>query len=309
MTLSLAEAVLDALEIAVLRRTGERRYEMCGKTPEFYRRLFPDAEEGQNRAASELLCPAFDSFLADAELFFSRKRNGVFSACLWREEDGRPGACSLIASALRADEDNALILRFLADGASDVEPALKKARERLTARGPASGCASGDADEGGGKARLDLLTSLPAKNRFLASLTEEMKRAAFSGAGLSLLLLDIDDFEEIKDVYGHPVGDALLAGLGDMLRTLVRRDDLAARYGEKEFVVVARHATQQQSTHVAEKLLTAISEQGCGSLPPITVSIGCTTYRRGESPEDFLQRAELARLDAKANGKNMVRVR
>jgi diguanylate cyclase (GGDEF)-like protein len=309
VTPSLAEAVLDALDIAVLRRIGERRYEMCGKTPEFYRCLFPDAEEGQSRAAPGPHRPVFDAFLADAELFFSRNQDGVFSACLWREKSGQPGGSALVASALRAGEDKALILRFLVGGDGNSELALKKSRELLAARGDAPGGAPDQAEEQERKARLDSLASLPAKNTFMASLTEEIKRAAFSGDDLSLLLLDIDDFEEIRDVYGPPAGGALLAGLGDMLRSLVRRDDLTARYGDKEFVVIARHTTQQQSAHMAEKLLTVIAEKGFGPLPPITVSIGCATYRRGESPENFLQRAELARQDAKSNGKNMVRVR
>jgi PleD family two-component response regulator len=73
--------------------------------------------------------------------------------------------------------------------------------------------------------------------------------------------------------------------------------------------VVIRHTTQQQSLGVGEKLRNAISEQDFGPLPPFTVSIGCATYIRGESPECFLQRADLALYDAKSNGKNMVRAR
>jgi GGDEF domain-containing protein len=60
---------------------------------------------------------------------------------------------------------------------------------------------------------------------------------------------------------------------------------------------------------MAEKLRNSISENAFGSLPPITVSIGCAIYSKGETPEDFLQRADLALCAAKSDGKNMVRLR
>ena len=300
---SLAESVLQALDIAVLRRVGERRYEMYGQIPEFYFRLF--GGEGRCCAAPWQYSSALAAFLADAESFFSRRQSGVLTSCLWQENSERQGGSALAATALCAGEDRALVLRFFGDGQGVTARVLQKAKEQLLDGGPPEGAGELPRQKTG----IDALTSLPTRNSFMESLAEEMGRIDFSGGDLSLLLLDIDDFKGIEDAYGPLAGDAVLSNLGEVLRTFLRREDLAARYAEKKFAVVARKTTQAQSVSVAEKLRNVISEQGFAALPPITVSIGCATYIRGESAESFLQRAGLALYDAKSNGKNMVRAR
>ena len=89
----------------------------------------------------------------------------------------------------------------------------------------------------------------------------------------------------------------------------LRGEDMAARYGGEEFAVLAAYTTAHQAVAIAEKARKSIASHNFGSLPPITVSIGCATYRQGERMESLIQRADLALYDAKNNGKNKVSVR
>lgn len=301
---TLAELILNALDIVVLRRVGERQYEIYGQVPEFYNRLFP-GEGGRPCTAPWKHSSMLDFFITDAELFFTRNRSGSFESGLWQEEGVQTGRQALAATAMCFENAQVLILRIMGDEYVDRSRILQKAREQLLERRTLHN----DVELYRQKARVDALTSLYNRSAFMECLLEEMERTGSTGADLSLLLLDIDDFKGINDVYGHLAGDAVLSTLGQLLRNFLRREDVAARYGGEEFAVVAPYTMQHQAVRMAEKLRNAIAEHSFGSLPPITVSVGCATYRRGESPESFIQRADLALYDAKANGKNMVRMR
>lgn len=301
---NLAESILQALDIAVLCRTGERQYTAYGQVPEFYTRMFP-GEPGQPCTTPGKHSAMLDFFLGEAELFFARNQSGAFSSGLWQEDGVQTGREALMATALCFGADKVLIIRVLTDEFTDRSRILQKAREQLLVR--RSLC--NDVELYKQKARVDALTTLVNRATFQDSLLEEIERAATSGSDLSLLLLDIDDFKGINDVYGHLAGDSVLSTLGRLLRSFLRREDIAARYGGEEFAVIAPSTMQHQAVRMAEKLRNAIAEHGFGSLPPITVSVGCATYRRGETPEQFIQRADVALYDAKANGKNIVRMR
>lgn len=301
---NLAQAVLRALDVVVLRRIGKRNYELYGDVPPFYLQLFP----GQNGAPcvtpwhySDML----DFFLDDVEVFFERNDSGSLASGIWQEEGIQTDKQALMAVAVHLGTEQVLVLRLLNDDFIDRSRILQKAREQLLER---RGLNS-DLEKYKHKARFDALTTLYNRATFMDSLQEEITRMSSVGGELSLLLIDIDDFKKINDVYGHLAGDAVLSSLGQLLRGLLRGEDIAARYGGEEFAVLASYTSVQQAMRIAEKVRDKVAAHPLGDLPSISVSIGCASYRLGEPPDSFIQRADLALYDAKKDGKNRVRAR
>jgi diguanylate cyclase (GGDEF)-like protein len=155
----------------------------------------------------------------------------------------------------------------------------------------------------------DGLTKIHNHRFFQDQLSREIKRAERTGSPLALILLDIDDFKQLNDRYGHAVGDEVLQLLSAVLIEETRDHDLVARYGGEEFAVLVPATDREGTLMLAEKLRTAVAEHRfCpkGSTVPlsITVSIGLSVYH-GERPA-FFDEADRALYEAKAAGKDCV---
>jgi diguanylate cyclase (GGDEF)-like protein len=157
----------------------------------------------------------------------------------------------------------------------------------------------------------DDLTKLHNHRFFQESLPREMKRAERTGEPLSLILLDIDDFKQLNDRYGHSVGDAVLRRVADVMIAEVREMDLLARYGGEEFALLASQTTLEGAVALAEKLRVAVSEARFSVLAldgpseiRVTLSGGVTTYRGDEKA--FFNEADRALYRAKAAGKDCI---
>jgi diguanylate cyclase (GGDEF)-like protein len=153
----------------------------------------------------------------------------------------------------------------------------------------------------------DGLTKLHNHRFFQDHLTREIKRVSRNGEPLSMLLIDIDDFKQLNDRFGHAAGDELLTRMAPILNNAVRETDLVARYGGEEFVILALNTDVQGAFALAEKVRTAIAESSFildDSLRPlrVTVSVGVAQYRGNR--KRFFQKADEALYRAKADGKN-----
>jgi len=171
------------------------------------------------------------------------------------------------------------------------------------------------------QATHDGLTGLCNHRSFWERLRDEVARARRYGHPLSLLMLDLDDFKQVNDRYGHPVGDDLLRAVGGALRTQLRQGvDCAARYGGEEFaVILPSTGSEPEGGALAGAVLTAerIRAAVAGLDPPvgdpawrgITASIGVATVpvHAGDA-EDLVTRADQALYRAKARGKDSVTV-
>ena len=246
-----------------------------------------------------------DFFLDDVEVFFERNDSGSLTSGIWQEEGIQTDKQALVAMAVNLHGEQVLILRLLSDDFIDRSRILQKAREQLLERR----MLNNDLEMYKRKARFDALTTLYNRATFMEALHEEITRVSRTGGDLSLLLIDIDDFKVINDGYGHLAGDAVLSSMGQLLRSLLRSEDMAARYGGEEFAVLASYTSPQQAVIIAEKARKSVAAHSFGALPTITISVGCSTYRLGESADSLIQRADLALYDAKNSGKNKVRVR
>ena len=153
---------------------------------------------------------------------------------------------------------------------------------------------------------IDALTGIGNRGFFDRRLKNEIERAKRLDTQLAMVLIDIDDFKKVNDTYGHQTGDSVLQGLGEALKSSLRRNDVVSRYGGEEFAVLLTNENLDQAVKIADKARNAIEIMDVHDAPRVTVSIGCTAYLPGEASESFFKRADEALYAAKRSGKNRV---
>jgi diguanylate cyclase (GGDEF)-like protein/PAS domain S-box-containing protein len=148
----------------------------------------------------------------------------------------------------------------------------------------------------------DELTGLPNRLRFADSAMRAIQSMRAAGRPMSLLMLDLDHFKEVNEVFGHHAGDALLKQIGPRAQQQLKDTDLVARLGGDEFAILLPDADRGAATTIAAKLLDALDRpfEVEGQLFDVGASIGVATYPLdGETVEDLLRRAEIALFVAK----------
>ncbi len=160
----------------------------------------------------------------------------------------------------------------------------------------------------------DRLTELYNHGYLHQRLEEEVGRAARFGHELSLIMLDIDDFKEFNDRYGHPRGDRVLRAVSAIIRQNLRDIDVAARYGGEEFVVVLPETDSAGAMAVAERIRSSMEmypfhQEEDDQVVHKTVSVGVATYPSDANTQSRLvEAADKAMYIAKRGGKNRVAV-
>lgn len=156
----------------------------------------------------------------------------------------------------------------------------------------------------------DGLTGLFNRRAFDQKFSLEVERANRQGYQLFLAIVDIDNFKDFNDTFGHQEGDQVLNALARILEECTRNNvDLCFRLGGDEFAVLLPQTTASQSTEIVQRLLLRYIECGFGKT---TLSIGVVSCRRNvdvpmhEDEEQMKQRADQAMYDAKNSGKNCV---
>jgi diguanylate cyclase (GGDEF)-like protein len=151
-------------------------------------------------------------------------------------------------------------------------------------------------------AMVDPLTGL--YNRRLAEqrLAAEVARSERKGHPLTILTLDLNNFKQINDTYGHPVGDLVLQKFAAHLNNVIRGGDLAVRLGGDEFLVLLPECTSKQLQLVLGRL-GSLQMDWNGKQIPITFSAGWKQYELGERPEEMLARADELLYERKRAGK------
>ncbi len=163
-------------------------------------------------------------------------------------------------------------------------------------------------------AKVDALTEIPNRRGFDERIAAEWGRAARECEPLSLLAIDVDDFKQYNDNYGHPKGDILLQVLAKTLSGSLKRSiDFTARVGGEEFSVLLPNTDLNGALAVAEALRLAaenikITDQNTGKTLSITISIGVKTIipTVDDSIENFINETDRNLYQAKNEGKNKV---
>jgi diguanylate cyclase (GGDEF)-like protein len=153
----------------------------------------------------------------------------------------------------------------------------------------------------------DGLTGLFNHAFFYRRTEVEIKRSVQSGNSVAIMMIDIDDFKDFNDRYGHQDGDAILHSIGSIITAETRHADFCCRYGGEEFGVLLPGADMHEAQALAERLRRAVE----ASLPndrKLTVSIGIATMTSAHVclSEDLIKHADDALYKAKATGKNRV---
>jgi len=162
-------------------------------------------------------------------------------------------------------------------------------------------------------AHLDPLTGLENRGSFDRMLQKACAMSARTGSPLSLLFLDVDKFKVYNDTYGHQAGDRVLqrvtAAAGHELRRLT---DHFARFGGEEFIAILEGADEAQALATAERVRVAIEglriPHAGSPTGHVTVSIGVASVRGGIAPDILVRMADEALYDAKAGGRNCVKL-
>lgn len=122
---------------------------------------------------------------------------------------------------------------------------------------------------------------------------------------LSILMLDIDDFKQINDTYGHLVGDKILKSLVKVIQNSLRDTDLVGRYGGEEFLVIFKDTPLEQAKMVSERIRKNVSKYKFPDNIRITISGGVYSYH-GSGLYDFIHQADINLYEAKKRGKNQI---
>ena len=160
----------------------------------------------------------------------------------------------------------------------------------------------------------DGLTGLYNHREFYQALRRELERARRYRHTLSLLMIDVDDFKQFNDNFGHPAGDFALRKVGELVRKCARTTDIIARYGGEEFAVILPESTPGGSLMVAERIKSEVAGHNFihKAKDPVhlTVSIGIYSSECGDVSEDqMVSLADEASYVAKKSGKNQVVVK
>ena len=162
------------------------------------------------------------------------------------------------------------------------------------------------------KAQRDALTGAYSKGALLEKGPELIQRAKNLGEPLSVITFDIDFFKKVNDGFGHPGGDYVLRELGKLMQDkLVRANDYFSRFGGEEFVLMLQATTIKTAGEVAERIRQTVESHIFtfeNKRVPVTISIGVSQYKLGETWEIVYDRADKALYQSKQNGRNKVTV-
>jgi diguanylate cyclase len=163
------------------------------------------------------------------------------------------------------------------------------------------------------ESRTDGMTGIYNRKAFDSHLDELVEKNIGSNAPFSLLMLDIDDFKKVNDLYGHQTGDRVILAITNKCRQSIRGEDFLARYGGEEFVIILPGASLENAIKKAEAICKSIASTryylddvaGNPTLS-VTVSIGVSSFQRADTTATVTQRADKALYAAKHRGKNCV---
>ncbi|WP_447939725.1 diguanylate cyclase [Pseudoxanthomonas mexicana] len=154
-------------------------------------------------------------------------------------------------------------------------------------------------------AALDALTGLPNRRTMERVLSDAVEAFQRSGRGFGLVVLDLDKFKEVNDLYGHAAGDAAIADLASILRFEMRRNDQVFRFGGEEFVVLVEVDSSADLEAATERLRKAVRGALRGPGGRITISLGSALLREQEKTwHDWFSRADAALYRAKSAGRD-----
>ncbi len=155
----------------------------------------------------------------------------------------------------------------------------------------------------------DPLTGLFNRRYLEVTMERELNRVKRQETPLGVIMMDLDHFKDYNDTFGHSAGDELLSALGTLLKSHIRGEDIACRYGGEEFLLILPGASMEIALERAEGLRQAVKEmhQHCHGLRPASLSMGVAVYPdHGDTGGQLIQTADAALYRAKRAGRDRV---
>jgi len=243
------------------------------------------------RSKSELLAMTLHDLLAPSEWdrlkqslgLFANGGQGTLSDLAFAHMDGTELSLDVSATFISTIAENIVFLAF------------KDVTEKR------------ELEEGLAKmAQTDTLTGLANRRTFDLRLAWAIARARGEQFAVSLLAMDVDNFKQCNDTYGHPIGDKVLKGVGDLIRENIRvGGDEGFRYGGDEFAVLLMGVHTSTAKRIADRIR---ADHKQGESYGTGLSIGIAELEDGMEVSDLISRADEALYRAKALGKNVIQV-
>jgi diguanylate cyclase (GGDEF)-like protein len=155
--------------------------------------------------------------------------------------------------------------------------------------------------------RIDGMTGLANRRDIMEKIDREATRSQRHQRPFTILLINIDDFKKVNDTHGYNTGDDVLVEISRVLKSCVRNEDICARWGGEEFLILLPETAVENSLPVANKILEAMSRTEFKANKPgihITVSIGVCEHIPAQTVQECIARVHQALLQAKRAGKN-----
>ncbi len=162
------------------------------------------------------------------------------------------------------------------------------------------------------EAMRDPLTGVANRARFDKALDQQMANATATGAPLSLVMADIDYFKSFNDKWGHQTGDQVLRLVAEVMNANIKGQDVLARYGGEEFAIILPETSAENAQKLADRIRNAIESRRLKKrrteedLGVVTISMGVSAFRRADTAESFVERADECLYAAKDAGRNKV---
>ena len=153
--------------------------------------------------------------------------------------------------------------------------------------------------------RVDPLTGLLNRRGLYEAIKQPINYCKRHHNGWSVVIMDIDYFKNVNDTYGHDVGDEVIEKIGHLISNMLRKSDIASRWGGEEFLLFLPDSNVKTACHIADKILKAVQKERITSKDiHITLSSGCAEAGENESFSDVLKRADKKLFEAKEQGRN-----
>lgn len=156
-------------------------------------------------------------------------------------------------------------------------------------------------------AATDEMTGLYNRRFFNENFAKAMSSAKRYHFAVSLIIADVDKFKLVNDTHGHSTGDQVLKLFADTMRSVTRTEEVVARWGGEEFIILLSHTALEGASAVAERVRCTFAAQSCSVMSfEVTASFGVVEMHDGEDAEDMIRRADAALYRAKDEGRNRV---